>query len=246
MRPNGDPDFQRCNNRMGMMRVEEILDRVSEWTAIDDFSKMVAAHFRDPRTPLEVEAYRLGKGRNTFKKFRDEVVPAHHFIIATSTTGSIRFALSNSVPDCWIRNEGHETLRGLEITRANVKERVWLARDLNQHGCGRGFLGLSDDDSDATYAMKMREDSGGYSTDEALEARLAGILRCIERKNEPSEAKDYSGYELLIEGFINDEQLPLHYWDAILPRLREAAENSIFERVHLIGCRSAEFYRCLK
>ncbi|MBW8322756.1 MAG: hypothetical protein K0M49_11365 [Arenimonas sp.] len=228
------------------MRVEEILDRISEWTAIDDFSRMVAAHFGDPRTVLEVESYRLGKGRTTFKKFRDEVVPAYHFIMATGTSGSIRFALSDSMPDCWIRHEGRPTPQGIEITRANVKEQVWRARYLNQHGCGPCFLGLSDDDPDAMYASKIQEDPRGYSTNEALEARLAGILRCIERKNAPSEARNYSGCELLVEGFINDEQLPLPYWDRILPRLHEATAHSIFERVHLIGCSSSKFYRCLK
>lgn len=246
MRLNGDAAFQQCNDRMGLMRVEEILDHISGWTAIDDFTRMVDAYFRDPRTPLEVEAYRLGKGRNTFKKFRDEVVPAYHFILATSISGSIRFALSDSVPDCWIKHGDGHTFRGLEITRANVKEQVWLARELNQHGRGRGFLGLSDDDSDATYAQKMQQEGRAYSTDEALTARVDGIIRCLERKNSPTKAKDYNGCELLVEALIDSEQLPIERWEAILPQLRDATKSSVFERVHLIGRRSTEFYRCLK
>lgn len=228
------------------MNVTEVLFTVADWITFEDFVRIVDSHFEKPRTTQEIADYRLGKGRKTFKKFRDEIVPAYHFVIATGRSGWIRFSLSDSVPDFWIRDEGQALPRGIEITRANVKEQVWMARELNRQGWGRGFLGLSDDDSDATYAKKLREEPRAYSTDQALEARLSGIVRCIERKNMPSKARDYSGCELLVEGFINDEQLSLPYWDDILPRLRDAAAHSIFERVHLIGCSSAGFYRRLK
>lgn len=228
------------------MRVADILTRLTEWTAIGDFVELVDAHFREPRTAQEIADYRLGKGRKTFKKFRDEIVPAYHFVVATGVSGSIRFALSDSMPDCWIRHEGQLTSRGIEITRANVKEQLWNARELNQHGRGRGFLGLSDDDPDARYIHEIRREPRAHSTDKVLEAGTTGILRCIERKNVASEARDCSSYELLVEGFIHEKLLPLSYWDEILPRLRDAAAHSRFERVHLIGCSSGDFYRCLK
>lgn len=228
------------------MRIEEVLSQVTDWILVDDFIQLVEAHFHGPRTPQEIAHYRLGKGRKTFKKFRDEIVPAYHFVVATGISGSIRFALSDSMPDCWIRHEGRPTPRGIEVTRANVKEQVWDARELNQHGRGRGFLGLSDDDPDAMYADKIRREPSGHSTNKVLEAGVAGILRCIERKNVAREARDCSRYELLVEGYIHEKLLPLSYWDEILPRLRDAAAHSIFERVHLIGCSSAQFYRCLK
>ena len=228
------------------MNVTEVLSTVADWITFEDFVRVVDSHFKGPRTTQETADYRLGKGRKTFKKFRDEIIPAYHFVIATGRPGWIRFSLSDSVPDCWIRDEGQLLPRGIEITRANVKEQVWRARELNRQGRGRGFLGLSDDDSDATYAKKMREEPQIYITDQALEARLSGIVRCIERKNEPSEARDYSGCELLVEGFIHEKELSMQYWDDILPRLRDAAAHSVFERVHLIGCSSAEFYRRLK
>jgi len=124
------------------MRVADILTRLTEWTAIGDFVVLVDAHFREPRTAQETADYRLGKGRKTFKKFRDEIVPAYHFVVATGVSGSIRFALSDSMPDCWIRHEGQPTSRGIEITRANVKEQLWNARELNQHGPGEASWGF--------------------------------------------------------------------------------------------------------
>lgn len=95
-----------------------------------------------PPATQDIERFRVRQ--NPFKKLSDEVVPVMAYLRQIGFQGSLRFPFDNSTPDCWIRtSDGDE--RGIEVTVAKARERVLLAKELNETGSGRGYLGLPDD-----------------------------------------------------------------------------------------------------
>jgi hypothetical protein len=137
--------------------------------------------------------------------------------------------LDSSVPDCnvWHRNPARH--RTIEITIVQGLERLYLMTELNETGHGRGFLGLTDDQSKVEFLSAMNNDRRMYSTEEAQTTMLHAISLCVRKKVHSS------GDTLLIEA-------PLHWlqrtrWLQIQSLLMQLVEELSFTEVYLIGSR---------
>ncbi|KGE00715.1 hypothetical protein [Rhizobium sp. YS-1r] len=220
---------------MASEKLEKLLQRIVEWTPISDFHLLCDEYFTSSRPEEEIKNFRLGK--SDLKKLRDEVVPALHFTKATRVSGQIKFALSDTVPDCWIEGmEAPQTVRGIEITRAQAASQYWLATELNEHGHGRGFLNIPDGSENAQFREALAKPARAHSTDEALSAAFDGVKKCLVNKNH----KKYAEHHLLIEAPIGNETLPAHYWQSIVPSLKKLARSLPSPQIHLIGKDPAE------
>jgi hypothetical protein len=118
---------------------------------------------------------------------------------------------------------------GIEVTIAKGTERFYLARELVDKGIGRGFVGLSDDASRASFKSAMSKDRVMYTSDQALLAVKRGVLRCLSQKNE----RKFSGFLLLIQAHLLP--LPQERWETIRNDLCAAAAGSPFAEVYVIG-----------
>ena len=80
----------------------------------------------------------------------------------------ITFALSNTYPDCVIRcRDGRK--RDVEVTMAQAIKRLYLARELNERGTGRGFINVAEDASSRDFKDAMEEMPKAYSTTEVID-----------------------------------------------------------------------------
>lgn len=220
---------------MGNRSLESILDCLNDWNKIDKFQRLLSDYFSSDRSPEEIENLRLGKGRNTFKKLRDEVIPVLHFFSATELDGEVKFQFSSVSPDCWYRRAEDTLPRAMEITRAQAREQLYIARELNSKGASSGYVGLPDSATREHFESILREPRM-VTTEEVLESTKNAILERLDRKAE----KEYGDVELLIEAPIGEDRLPPDRWDRIIPTLRKQAEGTAFRHVHLIGTLAPE------
>ncbi|MQW89920.1 hypothetical protein [Sinorhizobium saheli] len=199
---------------MGSSSLESILDSLKEWNDFNTLRRLLTAYFSPHRSAEDIENYRLGKGRKTFKRLRDEVVPVLHFSLATGFDGKVKFCFSNDPPDCYYHATTDTSPRALEITRAMATEHLHIARELNTKGA---------------FSQIVRTEAVLESTSNAISERL-------NRK----AAKAYGDIELLIEAPIGEDRLPPERWDRIIPALRQQAKSTGFRHVHLIGALAPE------
>jgi hypothetical protein len=196
--------------------------------SVTDFQRRQATLFAEGRSSFDTNDYRLGKV--PWKKLRDEITPVSRFLKHSHINADrVFFPLNNKSPDCWLLNVNGED-RGVEVTIERGREQYRLAKEINERGVGRGFIGLQDDASKADFDSRMSNLRTMYSSGQALDATKAGILHCLRKKNDLKYSKVFY---LLIQAHLS--VLPKQRWDAIKEELSRAAESLPFEEVHVIG-----------
>lgn len=193
-----------------------------------DFQSHLRTLFAMERSAEDIDDYRLGK--SPWKKLRDEIIPVSRFLLFNNVcVDRVRFPLDNNTPDCWlILDDGHT--RGIEVTIERGRERHHLTKEMNQNSIGRGFIGMQDDSAQSEFNRRMSKPRAMYSSDQALTATKAGIIRCLTRKNDIK----YDGiHYLLIEAHLTT--LPRGRWAAVTEDLSHEAANLPFQEVHVIG-----------
>lgn len=203
--------------------------------AFEEFDAQLQELFYRNRSQQDIEDYRLGK--SPWKSLRDEIVPVHTFITSQSTLAPshLRFPLDNQTPDCWVKVVGGEW-RGIEVTIERGHERYHLAKELNEEGLGRGFIGIQDDEPQSEFDSRMNKPRIMYSTSEALSAAQQGIGRCLQKKNDQRYADIHY---LVIESDLCS--LPKDRWSAILAGLNQDAVTLPFQEIYVVptrDCRS--------
>jgi hypothetical protein len=205
---------------------------LKDWMPISDFETAIKDYFAGARSKAELADYRAKRGHS--KKLRDEVVPALRYIKFVKAKGEIKFELGDGVPDCWLRDNPSADPQGIEVTVAQSREQYHLGKELNEKGEGRGFLGLSDNDSSQAFATRLESPRTMYSTETALKVIGDGIKLCLVKKQEVK----YAGFDLLIEAPLRS--LPRERWKRILGELRAAANATHFREIHVIGNQHSE------
>jgi len=201
---------------------------VTNGVSVSAFQKRLVSLFAGQRTDADIKDYRLGK--KPWKKLRDEIVPISSFLEFYNVEANrIRFPLDNKTPDCWLLNDKVPNL-GIEVTIERGREQYHLATELNNTGVGRGFIGMQDDASKTDFDNRMSNARIMFTSEQALEAMKAGILRCLARKNDP-KYKDVSC--LLIQAHLIS--LPKEHWCAIKEELSEVAKSLHFQNIYVIG-----------
>lgn len=188
-------------------------------------------YFLGDRPKAEIADFRAKRG--AVKVLRDEVAPVLHHIKFTKANGDIRFALDNTVPDCWLREPSGKT-QGLEITVAQAREQHLLGKEMNDKGIGRGFIGIPDTASAKAFEERLAKPRIMYSSASPLKAIAQGIKLCLQKKNHPK----YAGCDLLIEAPLRC--LPNERWSQIEDELCIAANELPFREIHVIGNQDTE------
>lgn len=202
--------------------------------SISDSQDRLATLFAKERSKDDLNDYRLGRG--SWKKLRDEIVPVSHFLqFQHIESGWIRFPLDNSTPDCWLSNDDGDSF-GIEVTIERGREQYHLKKEMIEAGQGRGFIGIQDDAPQSTFNDRMSNPRVMYSSEQALDAVKAGIIRCLSRKN---DADKYKGvFYLLIEAGLRS--LPKERWSTITEELAQESTNLPFQEIHIIGDADSE------
>ena len=90
------------------------------------------------------------------------------------------FSLDDSPDDArWY--SGTET-RALQATVIFGQARHHLMKELNEKGCGRGFLPIPDGEDDKAFIKAMDEPDSGYSTEQYVDVMLRSIAKVLTRK----------------------------------------------------------------
>lgn len=179
------------------------------------------------RTPEELRQWRTSSG--PLKKLCDEVLPvARTFRFFNVTEGTVTFPLDNKVPDCWWHREGKEPV-GIEVTVAQGRARHLLARELEEKGTGRGFLGLQDTATSEEAKAAANSKRTMYTTGQAREAMRTALLHCMRQKNDPK----YNGMILVIE----TDMTPIRSvdYESLIPELKECADSTPFSEIYAVG-----------
>ncbi len=202
---------------------------------VADFQEKYVRLFAGSRSGDDVKDYRLGK--KPWKKLKDEVTPIFNFLKYNQIRAHrVRFPLDNDTPDCWLFDVNGED-RGVEVTIERGRERYHLAKELNNTGEGRGFIGVQDDAAKEKFSDKMSSPRSMYTTERALDVVKAGILRCLSRKNDVKYSKVY--YLVIQTDF---SILPKQRWYAIENDLRINAINLPFQEIHAVGKVDGELF----
>ena len=133
---------------------------------------MLAKYFSGGREECEKHAYRLGTRR--YKKVRDEVAPVVGLFHELGLPGTLHFPLDSHVPDAWYSPVSSQEI-GIEVTRALGRSDYETAKELNETGLGRGFVGLQDNAPAEDFASVMEKPRVAYSTTEAVSTMQEGI-----------------------------------------------------------------------
>lgn len=196
--------------------------------SLADFHNRQAMLFEEDRLTDDLNNYRLGK--NPWKKLRDEITPVSRFLkYKRIEVDRVRFPLDNNTPDCWLLNDNGDDL-GIEVTIERGREQYHLTKELNETGMGRGFIGVQDDAPQTDFDHRMSNPRCMFTSEQALEATKAGILRCLSRKNDRKYEKIFY---LLIQAHLST--LPKERWIAITEELSQEATNLPFQEIHIIG-----------
>ncbi|WP_339783432.1 hypothetical protein [uncultured Marinobacter sp.] len=192
------------------------------------FQSRLRTLFSMERSASDLDDYRLGK--KPWKKLRDEVTPVSRFIVFNDIdVDRVRFPLNDSIPDCWLMLDNGNS-RGIEVTIERGQEQYHLTKEMNECGIGRGFIGMQDDAPKAEFNRRMSKPRVMYSSEQALAATKAGIIRCLTRKND----EKYNGtYYLVIQAHLTT--LPKERWGTITEELSDKAASLPFQEVHVIG-----------
>ena len=220
------------NMNLPSPRLASLLARLTDWMPISEFEARMRDYFERDRPQPEIADFRAKRG--AVKSLRDEVSPVLHHVKFVRAKGEIKFALNNTVPDCWIRDTLGAEPRGLEVTVAQSREQYHLGKELTEKGIGRGFLGLPDTAPESAIVDRLAKPRVMYSTASPLRAIAVGIKLCLKKKNHLK----YAGFDLLIEAPLRS--LPNQRWSQIENELREAASASPFREVHVIGNQDTE------
>jgi hypothetical protein len=206
--------------------------RLADWNSIVDFEQAMQDYFSGERSQAEIADFRTKRG--ALKALRDEVSPVLHHVRFVKAKGEVKFALNNTVPDCWLRQDPSAKPQGLEITVAQSREQHHLGKELNEKRMSRGFLGLPDSASSKAFSRRLARPRVMYSTGSALEVIGSGIKSCLRKKADPK----YAGFDLLIEAPLRS--LPNERWKQIEDELRSAASEMPFREIHVIGNQDTE------
>jgi hypothetical protein len=206
--------------------------RLADWNSIVDFEQAMHNYFSGKRSQAEIADFRTKRGAS--KVLRDEVSPVLHHLRFVKAKGEVKFALNNTVPDCWLREDPNGKPQGLEVTVAQSREQHHLGRELNEKRMSRGFLGLPDSASSKAFSDRLARPRVMYSTGSALEVIGNGIKSCLRKK---VDAK-YAGFDLLVEAPLQNVQN--ERWNKIKDDLRSAASEMPFREIHVIGNQDTE------
>jgi hypothetical protein len=209
-----------------------LFSRLADWNSIVDFEQAMQDYFSGERSQAEIADFRAKRG--ALKVLRDEVSPVLHHLRFVKAKGEVKFALNNTVPDCWLREDPTGKPQGLEVTVAQSREQHYLGRELNEKRMSRGFLGLPDSASSKAFSDRLARPRVMYSTGSALEVIGNGIKSCLKKK---ADAK-YAGFDLLVEAPLRS--LPNERWNQIEDDLRSAASEMPFREIHVIGNQDTE------
>jgi hypothetical protein len=83
-----------------------LLARLADWNSIVDFEQAMRNYFSGKRSEAEIADFRAKRG--AVKVLRDEVSPVLHHLRFVKAKGEVKFALDNTVPDCWLREDPEE------------------------------------------------------------------------------------------------------------------------------------------
>lgn len=207
--------------------LQPLLKSLTEWMPIPDFEAAMRRYFEGNRTTAETADYRVKRGK--LKTLRDEISPVRNHIRFAKLQGEIRFALDDTVPDCWLRARPTDAPQGLEVTIALAREQYHLAKELNEKGIGRGNLGLQDTATKEAFADRLAKPRIMYTAAGRLRTVADGIKLCLTKKNKPR----YAGHDLLIEAPM--DSLPEERWSQIEEELRASAQAMPFREIHVIA-----------
>lgn len=196
---------------------------------IGEFQAQLKSLFAGQREDSDVNDYRRGK--KPWKKLRDEIVPVANFLLMYRKikVDRVWFPLDNKTPDSWLILENGDSL-GVEVTVERGRERFHLAKELNEKNEGRGFIGVQDDSSQTEFDNQMSNPRTMFTTDQALEATKAGVIRCLTKKNAP---RFKNVHFLIIESHLT--VLPKECWCSIVSELSLEAAKLPFHEVYVIG-----------
>ncbi|WP_431686614.1 hypothetical protein [Hahella sp. NBU794] len=219
----------------------EVLDQFynelskSNGMSVAEFRQKYSMLLTESRTDRDAKDYRLGK--DPWKKLRDEVAPVFRFLKYSQINPSrIRFPLDNNTPDCWLLDVDGED-RGVEVTIERGRERYHLAKELNEAGEGRGFIGVQDDASQEEFDTQMSSPQSTYSTEQALDAMKSGVISCLKKKKNVRYSKVFY---LLIQADLS--VIPNQRWSTIENDLWQVACDLPFKEIHVIGNADGELY----
>jgi hypothetical protein len=211
---------------------EEALKRlrakITTKISVGDFHDECEIFLNRKRGSEELSDTRLSRG--PLKKIIDEVFPVRRFLLFREISkGCLKFPLNNEIPDCWLWRDGAHTPLGIEVTVAQGRERHFLKSELDEKGIGRGFIGLQDDVCNADFKAALRKPRVTYSSDHALSAVKAGIVRCLRKK---ANSK-YDDMMLLIQAPLI--LLSFELWEKIKCKLVAEARGMSFGEIYVIG-----------
>lgn len=209
-----------------------LLTSLTNWMPIAEFETRMRDYFLGDRPESEVADFRAKRGAP--KILRDEVAPVLHHVKFVKAKGDVKFALNNTVPDCWLRDQLAGRPQGLEVTVAQAREQHLLGKEMNEKGIGRGFIGLPDTAPAEEFAERLAKPRIMYSSASPLKAVVQGIKLCLQKKNDTK----YAGLDLLIEAPLRS--LPNERWSQIEDELRAAAKVVPFREIHVIGDQDTE------
>lgn len=152
-------------------------------TSVAEFFRCYEALFPLIHSNGLTPEYRLAK--EPLKRLRDEVTPAYPFIRQhAALDDKIQFPLDDGPHDCNIWHREAARRRTIQITVVQGQERFYLMTELNETGCGRGFVGLNDDSSRSAFKKKMEQKREMYSTEQVRMAMVRAFRLCAEKKRQ--------------------------------------------------------------
>ena len=195
-------------------------------TSVGEFLRSYEALFPFIHSNGLTPKYRLGKDR--LKKLRDEVTLAVPFIRQhAAANDTIQFPLDSSEHDCnfWHREPARH--RTVQFTVVQGQERFYVTTELNDTGCGRGFLGLTDDNPRRDFKKQMGQEREMYSTEQARTTLIHAFRLCAEKK------RDSQSNTLVIGAPLN--VIPLSRWMELQPELAEPFRGLRFCEVYVVS-----------
>lgn len=198
---------------------------ISNGTTVSDFLRRYSAIIPFIHSAGMTKDFRLKRSR--VKKLSDEIAPTARFARAhAKPEDRIRFSFSDRIPDCLLEHSDGR-LRQIEVTIAQAKERLNTMLELNEHGIGRGYLGLPDDRPERDFSEAMQKERMAYSPENVRRTSLRAIELCAQQKMAAF------GDTLLID--FPFQPIPAQRWRSFTTEFREAIGDLRFSEVYLCG-----------
>jgi hypothetical protein len=161
------------------------------------------------------------------KRLRDEVTPAARFVRrCAAPEDRIQFPLDYGAADCNVCHQAPVRRRTIQITLIQGRERLNLMTELNETGCGRGFLGVTDDRPTSEFFDAIGKEREMYSTAEGQRTIVQAIELCAQNK------AGIQGDTLLIEA---PTYLPMVRMLEIQLQLKQSVSRLSFSEIYLVG-----------